>query len=174
MKPLLENSSSPGDRKAVSRLGQTAICALSAFSFLGLPGCNVGRKYLRPAVPAPSAFKESEPQQAPDGTAWKPAQPQDAMLRGKWWEIYQEPELNSLEEKLNISNQNIARAFKTFMAARAQVQQARSASYPTVSVVVSYARSRSSQSQTNAQASSKGNPNSNTFNLPFDVAWEPD
>src|SRR5260370_8040896 len=96
------------------------------------------------------------------------------MLRGKWWEIYQEPELNSLEERLNISNQNIARAFEDFMAARAQVQQVRSAYYPTVSVGPSYARNRASQSQTSAQVSSKGNPNSNTFNLPFDVAWEPD
>src|SRR5258707_12940877 len=130
MKPLLENSSSPGGRKAVSRLGHTAICALSAFALLGPLGCNVGPKYIRPVVPAPSAFKESGPQQAPDGTVWKPAQPQDAMLRGKWWEIYQEPELNSLEEKLNISNQNITRALETFMAARAQVQQARSAYYP--------------------------------------------
>jgi NodT family efflux transporter outer membrane factor (OMF) lipoprotein len=139
-----------------------------------MPGCNVGPKYFRPAVPAPPAFKESGPQQAPDGTVWKPAQPQDAMLRGKWWEIFQEPELNSLEEKLNISDQNIARAFENFMAARAQVQQARSAYYPTVSVGPSYARNRSSQSQTNASSLSKGNPNSNTFNLPFDVAWEPD
>jgi len=174
MKPLLENSSSPGGRKAVSRLGHTAICALSAFALLGPLGCNVGPKYIRPVVPAPSAFKESGPQQAPDGTVWKPAQPQDAMLRGKWWESYQEPELNSLEEQLNISNQNIARAFEDFMAARAQVQQARSAYYPTVSVGPSYARNRASQSQTTAQVSAKGNPNSNTFNLPFDVAWEPD
>lgn len=174
MKPLLENCSSPGDTKAVSRLGHTAIRTLFAFALLGLVGCNVGPKYIRPAVPAPSAFKESGPQQAPDGTVWKPAQPQDAMLRGKWWEIYQEPELNSLEEKLDISNQNIARAFENFMAARAQVQQARSAYYPTVSVGVSYARNRSSQSQTTAPGLTKANPNSNAFNLPFDVAWEPD
>jgi len=174
MKPLLENCSSPGDRKAVSRLGHTAIRALFAFALLGLLGCNVGPKYIRPAVPAPSAFKESGPQQAPDGTVWKPAQPQDATLRGKWWEIYQEPELNSLEEKLDISNQNIARAFENFMAARAQVQQARSAYYPTVSIGASYARNRSSQSQTSAPGLSKANPNSNAFNLPFDVAWEPD
>src|SRR5882724_8937314 len=174
MKPLLEDWSSPGDRKAVSRLGHTAIRALFAFALLGLLGCNVGPKYLRPAVPAPYAFKELGPQQAPDGTVWKPAQPQDAMLRGNWWEIYQEPELNSLEEKLDISNQNIARAFENFMAARAQVQQARSAYYPTVSVGVSYARNRSSQSQTTAPGLTKANPNSNAFNLPFDVAWEPD
>jgi len=70
---------------------RVATFAFLVFSLLGVLGCNVGPKYLRPAVPAPSAFKESGPQQAPDGTVWKPAQPQDAMLRGKWWEIYQEP-----------------------------------------------------------------------------------
>ncbi|HWO35203.1 MAG TPA: efflux transporter outer membrane subunit [Candidatus Acidoferrum sp.] len=174
MKPLLEDWSSPGDGKAVCRPVHVAIRALFVFALLGLLGCNVGPKYIRPAVPAPSAFKELGPQQAPDGTTWKPAQPQDAMLRGKWWEIYQEPELNSLEEELNILNQNIARAFENFMAARAQVQQARSAYFPTVSVGVSYARNRSSQSQTSAPGLSKANPNSNAFNLPFDVAWEPD
>src|SRR6266436_1196849 len=174
MKLFLQGCSSPGGRKEVTWPSRVATFALLVFSLFGLLGCNVGPKYLRPVVPAPSAFKESGPQQAPDGTVWKPAQPHDAMLRGKWWAIYQEPELNSLEEKLNISNQNMARAFEDFMAARAQVQQARSAYYPTVSVGPSYARNRASQSQTTAQVSSKGNPNSNTFNLPFDVAWEPD
>src|SRR5712672_3711106 len=174
MKLFLQGCSWPGGRKEVTWPSRVATIAFLVFSLLGLLGCNVGPRYLRPAVPAPSAFKESGPQQAPDGTVWKPAQPQDTMLRGKWWEIYQEPELNSLEEKLNISNQNIARAFEDFMAARAQVQQVRSAYYPTVSVGPSYARNRSSQSQTNASSLSKGNPNNNTFNLPFDVAWEPD
>jgi NodT family efflux transporter outer membrane factor (OMF) lipoprotein len=174
MTDLLQKNFSPEESQEVNRPGRMPIRALFAFALLGLLGCNVGPKYIRPAVPAPSAFKESGPQQAPDGTVWKPAQPQDAMLRGKWWEIYQEPELNSLEEKLNISNQNIARAFENFMAARAQVQQARSAYYPTVSIGASYARNRSSQSQTSAPGLSKANPNSNAFNLPFDVAWEPD
>ena len=174
MKHVLRNSSSPEESREVKRPDRIALTALFVFALLGLLGCNVGPKYIRPTVPAPSAFKELGPQQAPDGTIWKPAQPQDAMLRGKWWEIYQEPQLNSLEEKLNISNQNIARAFENFMAARAQVQQARSAYYPTVSVGASYARSRSSQSQTTAPGLTKANPNSNAFNLPFDVAWEPD
>jgi NodT family efflux transporter outer membrane factor (OMF) lipoprotein len=134
----------------------------------------VGPKYQRPVVPAPPAFKELGSQQAPDGTTWKPAQPLDAMLRGNWWEIYQEPELNALEEELNISNQNIAQAFENFTAARAQVQQARSSYYPTLSVGPSYARNRSSQTQTATSVHSSGNLNSNLFNLPFDVAWEPD
>jgi len=174
MKQSLRNSSSPEESQEVSRPDRIALTVLFVSALLGLLGCNVGPKYIRPAVPAPSSFKELGPQQAPDGTVWKPAQPQDAILRGKWWEIYQEPELNSLEEELNISNQNIARAFENFMAARAQVQQARSNYYPTVSVGVSYARNRSSQSQATAPGLSKANLSSNAFNLPFDVAWEPD
>ena len=141
----------------------------------GFVGCNVGPKYVRPSVSAPPAFKEQGPQNAPDGTTWKPAQPQDAAARGRWWEIYQEPELNALEEKLNISNQNIAQAFDNFLAARAQVQQARSSYYPTVSVGPSYTRNRSSQNLTTTSSLSRSsNPNSNLFNLPFDVSWEPD
>jgi NodT family efflux transporter outer membrane factor (OMF) lipoprotein len=140
----------------------------------GLLGCNVGPRYARPAIPSPPAFKESEPQQAPDGSTWKTAQPQDDAIRGKWWEIYEEPELNALEEQLNISNQNIARSFENFMAARAQVRQARSFYYPTLGVGPSYARTRSPQTQTGASSFSNGNPNSNLFNLPFDVSWEPD
>jgi NodT family efflux transporter outer membrane factor (OMF) lipoprotein len=139
----------------------------------GLLGCNVGPRYVRPSVPSPPAFKESGPKQAPDGSTWKPAQPQDGALRGKWWEIYEEPELNALEEQLNISNQNIAQSFENFMAARAQVRQARSFYYPTLGVGPSYSRNRSPQTQTGA-ASLSNTPNSNLFNLPFDVSWEPD
>jgi NodT family efflux transporter outer membrane factor (OMF) lipoprotein len=124
-------------------------------------------------MPAPPAFKEQGPQLAPDGTTWKEAQPQDATLRGKWWEIYQEPELNTLEEKIAISNQNVAQAFANFTAARAQVGQARSSYYPTISVGPSYSRGRSSQTTTTS-FNSTNNPNSNLFNLPFDVSWEPD
>jgi NodT family efflux transporter outer membrane factor (OMF) lipoprotein len=143
-----------------------ALCALT--------GCSVGPTYRRPAVPSPPAFKELGTQQAADGSTWKTAQPQDGAIRGKWWEIYQEPELNALEDKLDVSNQNIAQSYNNFMAARAQVQQARSNYYPTVSVGPSYARSRSPQTQGAASSLSNANPNSNQFNLPFDVSWEPD
>ena len=148
--------------------------SLLLLTLCGFTGCNVGPKYLRPVVPAPPAFKELGAQQADDGSTWKTAQPQDGALRGKWWEIYQEPELNALEDKLNVSNQNIAQSYDNFMAARAQVQQARSSYYPTVSVGASYARNRSSQSQGAASSLSSASPNSNVFNLPFDVSWEPD
>jgi len=99
-------------------------------------GCNVGPRYTQPVAPAAPAFKESAPSEyksTPPGT-WKPAQPQDAVLKGKWWEIFNEPELNTLEEQLDINNQNIAQYFQNFMAARAQVSEARSQYFPTVTV----------------------------------------
>ena len=85
----------------------------------------VGPNYNRPPAPVPPAFKE----QPPDG--WKEAQPNDAALKGKWWEIYNDPKLNALEEQVSISNQNVLAAEAQYRAARAAVQIARSALFPT-------------------------------------------
>jgi outer membrane protein TolC len=82
---------------------------------------------------APPVFKES-PAQFKETDGWIVAQPQDAALRGKWWEIYNEPDLNSLEDELNLDNQNVRQAFENFMEARAVVREARSQYFPTVSV----------------------------------------
>src|ERR1700743_2918693 len=100
-----------------------------------LQGCVVGPKYVAPVTQAPPAYKEvvPQPQQSSDGTMWVPATPQDATVKGNWWEIYNEPELNALEEKLNVSNQNIAQSFQNFMAARAPRRERRAGSYPTPS-----------------------------------------
>ena len=149
------------------------IIVLGLASLPLLQGCTVGPKYVRPAVQAPPAFKESADQTAPDGTTWAAAKPQDATLRGKWWEIYQEPELNALEDKLNDSNQNIAQAFQNLMAARAQVREARSSYSPTVTTTPAYTRSRTSANVV-GQVPGNTNLNSNDFDLPFDVSWEPD
>src|ERR1700722_12572662 len=101
-----------------------------------LSGCNAAPRYIAPAVPAPPAYKESSPaaySSAPPGP-WQPALPQDAALKGKWWEMLNEPELSALEEQLNINNQNIAQYFQNFMAARAQVSEARAGFFPTATV----------------------------------------
>jgi len=150
-----------------------AIFLVPVLGVVYLQGCVVGPKYNPPVVQAPPAFKEDAPQQAPDGSTWTPAKPNDAALRGHWWEIYQEPELNELETKLNTSNQNIAQSFQNFMAARALVRQARSNYFPTVSASVSYTRARTSGTQSGQQLTGI-NPNTNDFSLPFDVSWEPD
>jgi NodT family efflux transporter outer membrane factor (OMF) lipoprotein len=144
-----------------------ALCAM-------LVGCNVGPKYIPPAVTAPAAYKES-PAQFKETGGWAVAQPQDAALRGKWWEIYNEPELNALEEQLNIDNQNIRQAFENFMQARALVREARSQYFPTVSVGGSYTRSQTSSNVGSATGSgSTGGKQSQLFALPAEVSWEPD
>jgi NodT family efflux transporter outer membrane factor (OMF) lipoprotein len=129
----------------------------------------------------PAAYKES-PANFPDADGWKVAQPQDAMLHGKWWEIYQDPELNSLEEKLNIDNQNIKESFANFMEARTLIAQARSQLFPTVTVGPSYSHSQSSANVGNgANATtagetsvSSGNSQSSLTTLPIDASWAPD
>jgi hypothetical protein len=87
-----------------------------------------------PTTTAPPAYKESPEQFKETGDnppgEWTVAQPQDATLRGKWWEIYNEPDLNALEEQLNVDNQNIREAFENFMEARALVREARVAVFP--------------------------------------------
>jgi outer membrane protein TolC len=77
-------------------------------------------------VDTPAAYKELD--------GWKVAQPQDTSLRGKWWEAFGDPQLNSLEEQVNVSNQNIAAAAASFLVARAMVKEARAQLFPTVTV----------------------------------------
>jgi NodT family efflux transporter outer membrane factor (OMF) lipoprotein len=150
-----------------------AICP--TLTALLLSGCMVGPKYHTPPAVAqapPATYKES-PTQFQDADGWKVAQPQDAMLHGKWWEIYNDPELNALEERLNIDNQNIKQFFANFMEARTLIAQARSQLYPTVSVGPSYQRAKTSS---NLGTSSVANPGrqSSVGSLPATVSWEPD
>src|ERR1700724_2417423 len=153
---------------------------------LVLAGCMVGPKYHQPAAtvqPPPAAYKELPAQNPPAGE-WQVAQPQDAMLRGKWWEIFNDAELNPLEDKLNINNQNIKQFFENFMAARALVAHARSQLYPTIGTNPSISRSQSSGNSGNLTATTgTGGTGTGTttagrqttlFALPADITWAPD
>jgi NodT family efflux transporter outer membrane factor (OMF) lipoprotein len=135
---------------------------LSATFLLALAGCSIGPKYNPPAVQTPAVYKES-PTQFKETDGWKVAQPADAMLRGKWWEIFKDPELNALEEQLNIDNQNIKQFFENFMQARAIVREARSQYFPAAATIPSFSRSRSSGGGVSSFAS-----------LPLDISWAPD
>jgi NodT family efflux transporter outer membrane factor (OMF) lipoprotein len=96
-------------------------------SLLFLNSCMVGPKYIRPTAPMPAAFKEELP------TGWKEAQPDDGAVRGKWWTVYNDPQLNALEDQVIISNQNVLAAEAQFREAQAAVSIARSQLFPTVS-----------------------------------------
>ena len=150
-----------------------------AIAALLLAGCTVGPKYHTPAAtvqPPPASYKES-PTQFPDSGDWKVAQPQDAMLHGKWWEIYNDPELNALEEQLNVNNQNIKQSFENFMEARTLVAQARSQLFPTVGTAPSYQRSLGSanlHASTGSTGATSGGAQTTVYTIPVTASWEPD
>ena len=159
MRPRLETQSAIGMRATVALL-----CAAML-----LQGCDVGPKYKRPTLQTPATFKEVTPEDLKKMDGWKVAEPKDAALHGKWWEVFGDPELNSLEEQVSISNQNVAAAFSNFMAARALVRQARSQYFPTVTVGPSILREHQPASSTSTTAQTFA-----AFSLPFDATWTPD
>lgn len=110
-----------------------------------LPACNPGPKYVKPPAATPSAFKEAVPQEYKEGTGWKIAQPGDDKIRGKWWEMYNDPQLNALEEQVQVSNQSIIQAEANFRSSRTLVASARASLFPAITASSSYTNSRFSQ-----------------------------
>lgn len=138
-----------------------------------LTGCVVGPNYHAPSTPpAPAAYKELPPPNLPNGS-WKQAQPSDAQIKGKWWEIYGDPQLNALEEKIAVSNQTLKAAMEEYFEAREQVRVARANYYPTLAAGPSISRTRESYNQPNTLRGST-DYQYNTFNLEGQVSWQPD
>jgi NodT family efflux transporter outer membrane factor (OMF) lipoprotein len=143
-------------------------------SLLGLflfKSCDKAPKYAKPSVATPAAYKEIPPDFFKETKDWKFAKPSDAAIRGKWWEMFNDTQLNGLEEQLNTANQNIALADANFRAARALVKESRSQYFPTVTTSPSIIASR--QSSATRSNFSAGRVNVN-YTLPFDATWEPD
>jgi NodT family efflux transporter outer membrane factor (OMF) lipoprotein len=139
--------------------------------------CVVGPRYARPSVQAPPVYKELPQEGAQAGSEWKIARPNDAAIRGKWWEAFHDPQLNDLEEKAGSSNQNIAAAAANFLAARALVRQARSQYFPTVSTNPNLVYSRPSPAELNGLTGGSSGVSIKSYtdySLPFDASWEPD
>jgi NodT family efflux transporter outer membrane factor (OMF) lipoprotein len=137
--------------------------AISA-ALLLISACSVGPDYVRPALETPAAYKETE--------AAKSSQSLEDVVSRNWWEIFADPELNSLEQQVEISNQNVAQAEAQFRQARALVQAARAAYFPTVTVGVGI--SRTATSATSGASTSRNNQTFTQHSLPVDVSWELD
>ncbi len=163
-------------RKPVN--GMIRLCA--AALLLVLAGCVVGPKYHPPSPQPPAAVYKESPTQFKETEGWTVAQPADAKLRGKWWEIFDDPELNALEEQLDINNQNIKQYFENFMAARAVVREARSQFFPTLATAPSFNRSRTSGNLNTTPVNTSGTGTaakqlqSTVYSLPLEASWEPD
>jgi NodT family efflux transporter outer membrane factor (OMF) lipoprotein len=135
-----------------------------------LTSCKVGPNYKLPSAPVPAAYKELPPPDSAQASEWAQGQPNDAIARGKWWEIYNDPNLNALEEQVSLSNQNLKQAEAQFREAKLNVRIARSYLYPTVTTSPSITNSRVPVTGiANGQAFTR-----TTYDLPVDVSYEAD
>src|SRR5258707_4381839 len=153
----------------------TSYLQILAVSLLGLilfKGCDKAPKYANPNVPTPPSYKEITPENFKETDNWKFARPKDDVIRGKWWEMFNDSQLNALEEQVNISNQNIALAEANFRIARAVVKESRSQYFPTVTTSPSIIRQRQSGAAT--QSNISPGRVSTSYTLPFDASWEAD
>ncbi|MGB6055912.1 MAG: efflux transporter outer membrane subunit, partial [Burkholderiaceae bacterium] len=163
MRKLLDIVQDSTPSRHASWLLPLAICLL-------LGACAAGPDYVRPEVATPPAFKEMQ--------GWKSAQPHDQELHGKWWEMFGDPLLNSLEEQVDISNQNLAQAEAQYRQAQVLARSARAGLFPTVTGNVSVSRAlagvgSSSNSAVAATADRSGGA-INDHSLSLDASWEPD
>ena len=142
------------------------ILLLAAALFCG--ACMKGPKYSKPAAPVPTAYKETPP------AGWKEAQPSDELIRGKWWELYNDPALNALEEQVEISNQNVLAAEAQYRVAKAAVRAARSALFPLVTGSASATFSEASSRGLSAAGRGGSSGVNQNYILPIDVSWQPD
>jgi NodT family efflux transporter outer membrane factor (OMF) lipoprotein len=129
-----------------------------------LSGCSVGPKYSKPTSEIPPAYKEN--------ANWKPAQPSDQAQKGNWWEIFQDPQLNALEEKINVSNQTLRAAVDRFREARDVLKETRSALFPFVTAGVTPSQNR--QSRDKALFGGTSPVNYSDLTLAGDVSYEVD
>jgi len=132
-------------------------------------GCSVGPKYQRPDIQAPVAFKETPPQAYKE---WQSAHPSDTALRGDWWTIFGDVDLNKLEEQVDVSNQNLKAAQARFDQARALIKVSQSQKYPTITAGADITGNR--DSSTYALATPKTTSSFGNFGLPVDVSYEVD
>jgi NodT family efflux transporter outer membrane factor (OMF) lipoprotein len=155
------------DRHEAPLSGLLAVLLIS----LAVAGCKpVGPNYNRPGYNAPSAYKETPPN--PQSGAWQPAKPSDGVLKGNWWEIYQDPQLDLLEERIDPNNVQLRQAVETYLAARDQVRAVRANLYPTLSAGPAISRARISTNQSLAPPNTE--PDYNEFVIAGQASWEPD
>jgi NodT family efflux transporter outer membrane factor (OMF) lipoprotein len=138
-----------------------------------LAGCMVGPKYVQPTAPTAPAFKEQPPDSFKEDQNWQAAQPDDQKLRGPWWQMFADPQLNALEDQLTASNQNLKVAEARLHQARAAIRFNRSALFPTISASPSIVNERVSAHEPYFPASEANNGTGN-YTLPVDLSYEVD
>jgi NodT family efflux transporter outer membrane factor (OMF) lipoprotein len=141
-------------------------------AMLLLGGCMVGPKYSKPTTPIAPVFKEAPPASFKEGDGWKTAQPNDQALRGDWWTMFQDAQLNALETQIEAANQTLRAADANYRAARAAVMFARAGQKPTITTQPGIEAVRSTIGRLSDGEVIRSGPGS--FTLPVDFNWEID
>ena len=142
-------------------------------ALLPLAGCMVGPQYKRPAAIVAPSFKEATPASFAEQDGWKPGQPSDTKLKGNWWTIYNDPQLNALEAQVDGANQSLKAAEANFRGARAQIGYERANEAPTIGAAPSISSVRASANQPYFSPTLVNNGSGN-FTLPVDLNYEVD
>jgi len=135
-----------------------------------LSACSFAPAYQRPATVTPASFKEAP--------GWRPATPADAVAKGQWWLLFNDPVLTSLEARVAVNNQNVAAAAAAYEQARALVREARASLFPTVSLNGGATRAGSLGSGTTTiiggNTVTTGGNGSRRYSVSIGATWEPD
>jgi len=144
------------------RSRKTTWAAFAACAFFCC-SCTIGPKYQAPTAPVAPSFKEFR-----GNDEWKMATPSDGALKGQWWEMFGDPQLNRLEEMVSVNNQNIKQSEAQFRQAQTTILANRANYYPTIG-------STPSITQTDVgKSTGRGFGTSQSFSLPVTTTWEPD
>jgi NodT family efflux transporter outer membrane factor (OMF) lipoprotein len=147
-----------------------------------LGACTVGPDYQRPDAPVPQAYKEAW-KPGPLDKGWAPMRPNDAIDRGHWWSIYNDPVLDGLVRQIDITNQNLKAAEANFREAEAIVAEARAGLFPTLDLDAAASRSRGSGGSGGGVVTSNGTVVGggggggrigNQFSTTMTASWVPD
>ena len=157
------------------RSRSAALLLLAGGLGLTFSGCMVGPKYARPAAATTPAFKETPPENFKSVDGWKQAQPSDALLKGEWWKLFNDPQLNALEDQIDPANQTLKESEANFRAARAAIRYNRASEAPTIGTEPSIGVVRYSPNQPYFNSAfSANNSGKGDFVLPFDLNYEID
>lgn len=150
-----------------------SLLLIPGITILLIAGCKVGPNYKQPAAITAPAFKEAPADTSSANDGWRPGQPSDQTLKGDWWRMYQDPELDALEAQVNDANQTLKIADANFRSARTAIGFARSNEAPTVGVGASAQTMRESANEPYFY-SNLANNGGGDFTLPLDLNYEID
>jgi NodT family efflux transporter outer membrane factor (OMF) lipoprotein len=146
------------------RISRPIAGSIGVLSMLLFAGCTVGPKYKRPAAEVPPAYKEVGD--------WKRAQPNEQNLGGAWWQLFQDPQLNALEDQINVSNQDLKAAEAQYTQARAVLRYYRADYYPSIDAGAAATRNRISNNR--PPGLSSNGATYNDYQIPVELSYELD